>query len=186
MTVPFRHAAELEAGGNAAFLRIVAGRHDSEKVGALLQINARGEPIEFTFNQMELPAGALWQVGDLDRHAARMLVESLFNAAQRTPLLLLCLAREIPPALFRDEVVVQLPLCRVAVERDLLALDSGESTEEKTSLNQTVHLFWRPVPPAPESPARRLIDAIASRGMLVEPFERILAGIKEALAEEPK
>ena len=183
MTVPFRDAAELEAGGTAAYLRVTPGRTRSERLGGLLQVNARGEPVEFTFSSVQIPGGALWKAGQAERSGLRSLTVSLFQASQRSPLLLLCLAREFPLELFRDELQVLLPVCRLAAEGNVAELDRGEIAEQ--AADPTVHLFWRSGPPAPESPARRLLDCLARRGLLLEPFERIPAGLREALTEEP-
>jgi len=152
-------------------------------LGGLLQVNARGEPVEFTFSTVQVPGGALWRAGEAERGGLRSLTISLFQASKRSPLLVLCLAREFPPELFRDELEVQLPVCRLAAEGDVAELDGGEVAEQTTE--PTVHLFWRPGPPSRESPARRLLDSLARRGLLLEPFERIPAGLREALAEEP-
>ena len=181
MTVPFRDAAELEAGGTAAYLRVTPGRSRSERLGGLLQVNAKGDPVEFTFSTVQVPGGPLWRAGEAERSGLRSLTISLFTASQRSPLLLLCLAREFPPELFRDELEVLLPICRLAAEGDVAQLDRGEIAEQ--AVEPTVHLFWRPGPPAPESPPRRLLDSLARRGLLLEPFDRIPAGLREALAE---
>ncbi len=182
MSVPFRDAAELEAGGSAAFLRVTGGRSKSELLGGLLQINAKGEPVEFTFSTVQVPGGPLWRAGDAERSGLRSLTSSLFQASQRSPLLLLCLAREIPPDLFRDEIEVLVPVCRLAAEGDVAQLDHAEVAEQPA--DSTIHLFWRPQPPPAESPARRLVDALARRSLLLEPFERIPAGLRETLAED--
>ncbi len=179
--VPFRNAAELEAGGNAAYLRLTAGQEPRRRLAALFQVNARGEPVEFTFNQMELPAGALWRADDLLRQSARLLTISLFEGAQRSPLVLLCLAAEVDPWLFRDDLLVQIPVCRVGLEGDVAILDQGEESELLSGAEILANLFWRPKPPAPESPPRRLLDALVSRGLLLEPFDRTMAGLEEAL-----
>jgi len=182
LTIPFRDAAELEAGGNAAFLRITGG--DRRRAAALLQVNGRGEPIEFTFNHLDLPSGPLWRPHDLAHWVARELTASLLQAAQRSPLVLLCLAREVPPGLFRDDLLVQLPVCRVATRDEMAGLDRGEVAEERRVTDETVHLFWRPAPAPPESPPRRLLESLVTRGLVLEPFERVLAGIHEALADQ--
>jgi hypothetical protein len=75
-----------------------------------------------------------------------------------------------------------LPVCRLAAETDVAQLDRGEVAE--LAVEPAIHLFWRPGPPAPESPTRRLLDSLARRGLLLEPFERIPAGLQEALAAE--
>jgi hypothetical protein len=37
--------------------------------------------------------------------------------------------------------------------------------------------------PSTESPPRRLVATLASRGLLLEPFERALTGFREALSD---
>ncbi len=182
MSVPFKDAAELEAGGTAAFLRLVPGRGGRRRGAALFQVNARGAPVEFTYNCLDLPTGALWRPEQLEREAAKVLTTSLFEAARRTPLVLLCLAAEIDVALFAEDLEVQIPICRVALEID------GEPFETKpaeavASGDATAHLFWRPSLPSRESPPRRLVTTLAARGLLLEPFERALAGFEEALGD---
>jgi len=181
--IPFRDAAELEAGGTAAYFRLISGRTRSERLGGLLQVNAKGEPVEFTFGTVEVPGGPLWKAGAAERGGMRSLAISLFQTSQRSPLLLLCLAREVPAELFRDEIQVVLPVCRLAAGADVAQLDVSEGEIEEPTAEPTIHLFWRPGPPPPESPARRLVDSLARRGMLLEPFDRIPAGLREALAE---
>ena len=187
MSVPFKDAAELDAGGTAAFLRLLPVRPGGEspgRGGALFQVNARGAPVEFTYNRLALPAGALWRPEQLEREAAKALTTSLFEAARRTPLVVLCLASEIDPALFAEDLEVQIPVCRVAVAtggQDGGAAGAGPS-ELVVSDDVTAHLFWRPALPSAESPPRRLVSTLAARGLLLEPFERALAGFDEALA----
>ena len=176
MSVPFKDAAELDAGGTAAFLRILRG--DPSR-GALFQVNARGAPVEFTYNRVDLPSAALWRPEQLEREAAKALAASLFEAARRTPLVLLCLGAEVDAALFSEDLEVQIPVCRVAVGED--ALPNAASSERADSDDVTAHLFWRPALPSAESPPRRLVTALTSRGLLLEPFERALAGLDEAL-----
>jgi hypothetical protein len=179
VSVPFNDAAELDAGGTAAFLRILPGRGDRERGGALFQVNARGAPVEFTYNRLDLPSGTLWRPDQLEREAAKALATSLFEAARRTPLVLLCLAAEIDPALLSEDLEVQIPVCRVALDED-----GGpfEDTERVELAGAAAHLFWRPSLPSPESPPRRLVATLAGRGLLLEPFERAMAGFHEALS----
>jgi hypothetical protein len=176
VSVPFKDAAELDAGGTAAFLRIVPG--DPSR-GALFQVNARGAPVEFTYNRVDLTSAVLWRPEQLEREAAKVLAASLFEAARRTPLVLLCLAAEVDAVLFSEDLEVQIPVCRVAVGG--AALPDAAPSERVDSGDVTVHLFWRPALPSVESPPRRLVAALTSRGLLLEPFERALAGLDEAL-----
>jgi hypothetical protein len=185
VSVPFKDAAELDAGGTAAFLRLLPASDASQGRGAaLFQVNARGAPVEFTYNRLDLPSGALWRPEQLEREAAKALARSLFEAARRTPLVLLCLSGEIDAALFVEDLEVQIPVCRVTVGGDRGPFDSprdAASGERVVSGDATTHLFWRPALPSPESPPRRLVTTLAARGLLLEPFERALAGFHEAL-----
>jgi hypothetical protein len=181
VSVPFKDAAELDTGGTAAFLRLVRGRDERERGGALFQVNARGAPVEFTYNRLDLPSGALWRPEQLEREAAKELARSLFEACRRTPLVLLCLAAEIEPALFTEDMEVQIPVCRVALEADGTPFEAA--TEHIVSGGAPAHLFWRPAVPSTESPPRRLVATLASRGLLLEPFERALTGFREALSD---
>lgn len=182
MSVPFKDAAELDAGGTAAFLCLVSGHGAQRRGAALFQVNARGAPVEFTYNRLDLPSGALWRPEQLEREAAKALARSLFEAARRTPLVLLCLADEIDAALFADDLEVQIPVCRVAVQADGEPFGQAGSVERVVSGDTTAHLFWRPALPSSESPPRRLVATLTSRGLLLEPFERARAGFDEAFS----
>jgi hypothetical protein len=181
VSVPFKDAAELDAGGTAAFLRLVPGRGDLRRGAALFQVNARGAPVEFTYNRLDLPSAALWRPEQLEREAAKALARSLFEAARRTPLVLLCLADEVDAALLAQDLDVQIPVCRVAVHAGGEPFDPT-SVEPVVSGDATAHLFWRPALPSRESPPRRLVTTLAARGLLLEPFERALAGFYEAFS----
>ena len=209
MSVPFKDAAELDAGGTAAFLRLVSGHGGRRRGAALFQVNARGAPVEFTYNRLDLPSGALWRPEQLERESAKALARSLFEAARRTPLVLLCLADEIDAALFAHDLEVQISVCRIAVQVDGEPFDPPHeirtprqpqrseedgaprfrgdprepgSFERVVSGDATAHLFWRPALPSPESPPRRLVARLAARGLLLEPFERAGAGFDEAFS----
>jgi hypothetical protein len=181
VSVPFQDAAELDAGGTAAFLRLVPGQGDRRRGAALFQVNARGAPVEFTYNRLDLPSGALWRPEQLEREAAKALARSLFEAARRTPLVLLCLADEIDAALLAEDLDVQIPVCRVAVQVDGEAFPPA-SVERVVSGDVTAHLFWRPALPSAASPPRRLVTTLTARGLLLEPFERASAGFQEAFS----
>lgn len=181
MSVPFKDAAELDAGGTAAYLRLVPGDGDRRRGAALFQVNARGAPVEFTYNRMDLPSEALWRPDQLEREAVKALARSLFEAARRTPLVLLCLAEEIDAALLAEDLQVQIPVCRVALQAGGEPFDTT-SSEPVVSGDATTHLFWRPALPSTESPPRRLVATLAARGLLLEPFDRALAGFHEAFA----
>ena len=94
MPVPFRDAADLNRLGSAGFLRILPADAEDAVLGALFLVNAGGEPVEFTFNRLEVVQRFLWRAEDLHRHAARRLTASLFEICPRIPSVILALAEE--------------------------------------------------------------------------------------------
>ena len=77
-----------------------------------------------------------------------------------------------------------------ALEGDLVGIgghgmmsDRREPVDERVASGDvTAHLFWRPALPSAESPPRRLVSTLTGRGLLLEPFERALAGLDEAFS----
>lgn len=157
MPVPFKDQNEITELGHAAFLKIVSP-NEMVYQGSLFFINAKGEPVEFCYNKIKIPDPFLWKKEDLFLHAARKLVLSLFSVAISTPKILFCLAPEIPPLLFGTEIEISVSVCRVE--------------------NQT-HLFWFPGLPSPDSEEEELFECLKRKGLLLEPFERARAGLKE-------
>src|ERR1051325_11650422 len=51
--IPFRDQDERDEWGTAAYLRLTLDPDRPGYRGALFQINARGEPVEFTYNRVE-------------------------------------------------------------------------------------------------------------------------------------
>jgi hypothetical protein len=179
--IPYRDQEDLDALGTAAFLRLEATTEPVGYRGALFQINARGEPVEFTYNRVETPSTFLWRPADLRRAAARRLTVSLLTLGPRVPRLILCLAEETPAELFGQDLEVAVPVCRVARAPDL-APAAGE-VHEAASGEEPLHLFWHPAPPAPETPERALTDRLILHGLLLEPFARASAGLDELFGE---
>lgn len=179
MPIPFHDLRDEEDMGFAGFLRLISEEDGRGIRGALFLINARGEPIDFAFSRVDVPASILWRPGEAKRHAIASLVAVLFQACPKTPTLLLALSDEVHPRLFTEDLSVEVPLCRVA-ESDNVPYSTDESIE---TLSSTVHLFWVGQMPEGESPARRLLVALQARQLLTEPFERVVSGIEEAFRE---
>ena len=121
MPIPFRDLDNTRELGAAAFLRLL---HDPEETGwfaALFLVNARGEPLEFTFNRADVPSSPLWRAADIRRQMERNLVASLLSLCPRVPRLLLCLASEVSGELFSREIQLSLPVCRVATVLETVA-----------------------------------------------------------------
>ncbi len=184
MPVPFQDAEDLEALGTAGFLTVEASGGDGANAaatgyrGALFLINARGEPLEFAYNRIELPETSLWRRIDLRRYAERTLATSLFSVCARTPRLLLCLAEAVGSELFCQDLRVELPVGRISRAMEAASYAAGE-VEEAIEQPEPLHLFWFPAPPAPESVERRLFERLRASGLLLEPFNRAATGLRE-------
>lgn len=143
--------------------------------GALFVVNGVGEPLEFTFARVDVRATVLWRPGDAARSAIAQLARVLFPALSSRPDCLLMLASEVPPRLFIDDMMVEIPTCRIGGES---SIHTADETIER--VNDVHHLFWIGPSPTSDMRARALVDALQSRDLLLEPFDRAAAGISEA------
>jgi hypothetical protein len=178
MPIPFRDADELESLGTAGFLRFLPAEGGSGYYGALFLVNGRSEPVEFSYNRIDVPQRFLWRAQDLRRHVVRRLATSLFEICPRVPSVLLCLAEEVDAELFTDEIKVTIPVARVAEESALV----GQAADERREVipeERPVQLFWFGEFPPEDAPARRLVAHLGARGLLLEPFERAAMGLRE-------
>ena len=146
--------------------------------GALFQINARGEPVEFTYNRVETPNSFLWRPADVRRAALRRLTASLLAACPKMPRVLFALAAEVPSELFTQDLQADLPVCRVAPGLATAGFSTLE-VAEMVDQSEPLHLFWFPVPPLAGTPERALTDHLTAHGLLLEPFERAAVGLAE-------
>ena len=185
MPIPYRDADDLDELGTAAYLKIEPAADGSGYLGALFLINARGEPVEFTYNRIDTPNTFLWRQDDLRRHAARKLTASLFSLCPRTPRLLLCLAKEVGSELFGQDIQVSMSVCRIALAGE--AIPSAEvETKEVVQASEPVQVFWFPGRPAEDAVELRLLQLLATRGILLEPFERAAIGLREVYRTKDK
>ena len=178
MPIPFRDSDDLNELGTAGYLKIEPSSAGFGYLGALFLINARGEPIEFTYNRIETPHTFLWRQTDIRRHAARKLTTSLFSLCPKTPRLILCLAEEVGSELFCQDIQLSIPVCRIAPAIRAASF-SGQETQEVTDASEAMNLFWFPGNPQHDSSERLLLNKLTSRGLLVEPFDRAAIGLKE-------
>ncbi len=183
MPIPYRDADDLDELGAVAYLKIEPVTDGSGYLGALFLLNARGEPLEFTYNRIDIPQTFLWRQDDLRRHAARKLTASLFSLCPRTPRLLLCLAKEVGGELFTQDIQVSIPVCRLATGREALSAVDSETTDI-VQATESVHAFWFPGKPAEDSIELRLLQLVAQRGLLLEPFERASIGLREVYRKQ--
>ena len=192
MPIPFRDQDDVDELGLAAFLHLDGDPALTGLRGALFQINARGEPVEFTYNRVSTPNGFLWRPADLRRAAAKRLTGSLLATCSQVPRLILARADEAPGELFAADLQVQTPVGRLAAiggghDRHQTAAYSPDETPETLvppdPAADPLHLFWAGSPPPEHSPSRRLLRELLLRGLLLEPFERAAIGLREIFGE---
>lgn len=184
MPIPFHDTEDLDALGAAAFLHVEQPAGSPQRYGALFFINARGEPLEFVYNRIELLSDVLWRPVDRARSAVRRLALTLFHEASLTPTLLLCRADTIDPHLFGPaaQVALAVPVGRIAGADEAVGYAGGEAEERVETADsegevREAHVFWTPGPP--EGEAADLFARLARRGLLIEPFERAGKGLRE-------
>jgi len=178
MPVPYRDADELEELGTAAYLKIEPSSISSGYLGALFLINARGEPVEFTYNRIETPHTFLWRQDDIRQYATRKLTTSLLSLCPKTPRLILCLAEEVASELFCQEIQVSIPVCRLAPAMKATPY-SGRERQQTLQAPESMNLFWFPGKPQDDSIELQLLRELTSRGLLLESFERASIGLRE-------
>ncbi len=178
LAVPFRDLTEEEESGFAGYLRFVDEPNGKGIRGALFIVSSRGEPLDFHFTRIDVHSSFLWRAGEARRQAVTSLARALFQAATKTPGVILALADEVHPRVFTEDLEVGVPLCRVVTSEN--TIQAGPEDEERIS--DTVNLFWVNGRPPQDSPARDLIEVLSRRQLLTEPFERASAGIKEAFS----
>src|SRR5579884_1989512 len=130
MPIPFRDQDEVDELGLAAFLRVEVEPDRAGYRGALFQVNARGEPVEFTYNRVATPASYLWRPGDIRRAALKKLAISLLATCSRTPRLLLMLTEQVGSELFCEDVRVSVPVGRIATPLQTAAFSTLETPED--------------------------------------------------------
>ena len=171
MAIPFRNQDDLDAPGSAAFLKI-GSSGSASFTGGLFQINARGEPLEFTRGTVEVPSSDLWRPQDAKRRSICDLIAALFDAAVRSPVVLVCLAAEVAEPIFRDHIHVRIPTCRLAAP--------GDGPVEVTVVGDEGwwQIYWVGTEPGTVSPARRMVATLQARNLLAEPFERAAEALR--------
>ncbi len=176
MAVPFRDRRTEDYDlGLAGYLRFIDEPDAKGVRGCLFCVNARGEPIDFSFTRIDVAAPLLWRPGEARRRAVTDLAKALFAASSKAPRLLLTLAGEAPAGVFVEDLEVHLPLCRVAGA----AASRHAASASLATLSDDARLCWVGKPPPPDSPAHRLLVALNGRRLATEPFDRAASGLNE-------
>lgn len=178
MPIPYRDADEISDLGIAGYLKVQHIEKGNGYLAALFLINARGEPIEFTYNRIETPHTFLWRQDDIRRYATRKLTISLLSLCPKTPRLLLCLVEEVGSELFCQDIRLAIPVGRIARAIEAVPFAATES-QDRIETDKTMNLFWHPARPPEDSVELKLLRELVIRGLLVEPFERALIGLRE-------
>ncbi|HEY3266203.1 MAG TPA: hypothetical protein VGM37_04705 [Armatimonadota bacterium] len=180
MPIPFHDSEDIREMGAAAFFHVEPPQDARNAwTGALFVINARGEPLEFAYNRVELLSGLLWRPGDRDPAAARRLAASLFEEVTLEPRMLFCLAGSAAAEAVNGEgqFQISIPVGRVG----------GAEGERVQTLDREGHPVETSVAwpaPLPEG-ADKLFQRLAQRGLLLEPFHRAERGLREVYGAAP-
>lgn len=195
MPVPLHFAEDIEALGEAAFLYLEPGPEPEGGLhGAVLLLNALGEPLEFAYNRIKSRHGpSLWRAGEQSAGAARRLVASLLECVEGSPRLLLCRADFIGSGVLGPAGLLQtqIPVARIALPDEA----GGSEEENETILDIPIpdargesclaRVFWSPPGLPADHPAAALFARLALCGLLLEPFERARAGLREVYGNAP-
>ena len=169
---------EIDDLGLAGYLRIMSSTDRPGYDGVLFVVNGVGEPVEFCFSSIETPRTVLWGRAALRRRANSELTKALLTACSSTPVLLLAKAEEVGPETFSDDIVTSVPTCRLTTRLEAIAVGVSDQ-EETVDESSEVQVVWSGEAPGMDSPARKLLSKLSEIGLLVEPFERAVAGLAE-------
>ncbi len=188
MPIPFHDTEEIDELGYAAFLHIEAASRGDERYGALLIVNARGEPVEFVYNKIALMHNLLWRSSEREQAVIRRLALTIFPTATLTPRLLFCRAGVVGPRLFgtAGDLSLEIPVGRIATAEEAVGTSGTEfreslATSDADGVEKEIHTFWSPA--KPEGTTADLFARLAERGLLLEPFERASLGLREVYGE---
>ena len=134
--------------------------------GAILIIDAHGQPLEFVHNTLDAPSGFLWPEDQVRATGVAALCHSLFEACKREPELLIC-GQALGSANYcRSELNPVIPFAQAA--------ESSQSNDGSSAA-----WAWINNPPLSSMPAHSLAETLQTRGFSLEPFERIRRGLRE-------
>ena len=178
MPVPFRDIASGEDPARVAYLRFVEEAGGGRLRGCMFVVSLQGDPLEFCFTRVDLPAGPLWDHDLAQRRAVAELARALFQAGSLQPDAVFCLSSETPEEVFAEDIDAQVPVCRVSdgpgggLPAPSAAHGDGPS----------VALCW-PNRPAPAGSGESPLDRyLGSPHRLMEPFGRAGLGLDEAFS----
>ena len=162
MPVPYRKTPRAAEVGQAAYVHILWLPLERVFYGGLLIIDGKGQPQEFVHNSLAAPSGILWPEEKVRDMGTAMLTHSLFDACRREPDLLVALPSLGAPEYLKTEIAPSIPFVQVSPPREGLPAEWS----------------WVNDPPSSGMRASILAQELARRGYIVEPFERLLHGLR--------
>lgn len=166
MVVPYRERTSGQSGGSAGYLCFREGDGGKSLLGALFIVNELGEPIDFCYSRIDVPASFLWRAGEARRTASRSLTIALFNAAPGSLDVIVSTPGDVPATVLTEDLEIDVPVCHLALER-------GGNEDD------LVHTTWLNGQPADDTPARQVLQSLFARKLALEPFSRAEQALHE-------
>jgi len=178
MPIPVTDNSNNRPDGLAAFLKLSDEENGKGIRGALFLVDSYGRPVEFYFSRINLVSQFLWREGEARRSSVTALVRALFESTEKLPIVILCLSDEIPPKVFSEDLLIEIPACRISTG----GITAHSVTDKVESLDESTDIFWVNNEPMPESHARLFLESLDTSKLILEPFSRAQIGLDEAFA----
>src|SRR4030042_3149893 len=94
-----------------------------------------------------------------------------------------CLAEEVGSELFCQDIQLSIPVCRIAPAIKAIPYAATE-IQDTIEAERPMNLFWSPGNPEDDSIEVKLLHELTNRGLLTEPFERALIGLREVYSDK--
>ena len=165
------------ASGAVAWLRFLEEKDGKGIRAALFQTSAQGEPLDFCFTR-RVWSGSGGQSAVDKPGLLKSLARSLLSAVTSVPTLIFARADEVPHGAINEELIVQIPVCRIATS----GIRSDGTWDDQHS--ESLDLLWVAEKPDPDTEASHLLLEILDRNNPAEPFERATAGLDVAFGDD--
>lgn len=96
---------------------------------------------------------------------------------------MLCRAEEVGSESFCQDIQLSIPVCRIAPAITAFPYSATE-TQDRIEAKEPLNLFWYPGKPPEDSIELKLFRELSGRGLLTEPFERTLIGLREVYPDK--
>lgn len=163
MPIPYRQTPKSSSPQCAAFLEVIWVQEKQTFYGAMLLIDAKGQPLEFVHNSLTAPSGFLWPADQVRSIGIAELSHSLFKACSLDPLILLSRGTIGTPDYCKSVIAPAIPFAQI-VREDVHKIDS---------------LNWINGQPTAGSAEYMLSEDLRSNGFVTEPFNRARIGLEE-------